>query len=305
MALHYLTGMKILTALLLFSVSFFTSAQEKMVTANGHKFNVYTKGLESRKKNAPVIVFENGMGMGLGNWDTVIDELAKMAPVFAYYRSGVEKSEKVFQMPTVKVVADNLHALLSVLKIDPPYLLVGHSMGGVYIRGFAGLYPNEVAGLVFIDPADFTESKDDWNSIFRKIGVPEKRIDEMMYDRLYKKSEVDSVRFGPWSEGQVLTELRRTDFAAVTALPLPKVPICFIVGGKFEVPREHWSKDFDHPTFFLVKSNGNMERWRKITDAGAKGSSLIYLPECGHFVHRENPKAVIDAVKGMARSVEF
>ena len=159
----------------------------------------------------PVVVFENGMGMGLGNWHVVMEEIAKTAPVFAYDRSGVEKSETVFQLPTVRRVADNLKALLSGLNIAPPYVLVGHSMGGVYIRGYAGLYPDDVAGLVFVDPADFTESKDDWNGIFRTLGISEKRITEMMHERLYAKAEVDSVNFGPWSEVQVLTELRRND----------------------------------------------------------------------------------------------
>ncbi len=274
------------------------------MTANGHKFDVYFKGLENRKKGSPVIVFENGMGMGLGNWDMVIDDVATFAPVFAYDRSGVEKSEKVFQMPTVKVVAENLKALLTSLNIPPPYILVGHSMGGVYIRGFAGIYPNEVSGLIFVDPADFTESKDDWNSIFRTIGVPEKRIDEMMYDRLYKPSEVDSAYFGPWSEGQVLGALRRTDFAEISNLPMPNVAVCFLVGGRFDVPVERRSKDFNHQEFFIVKSNRNMERWRKLVDAGSSGSSLIYLPHCGHYVHRDDPKAVINSIRSMVEDLK-
>src|SRR5688572_27846970 len=105
----------------------------------------------------------------------------------------------------------------------------------------------------------------------------------MMYERLYKKSEVDSVRFGPWSEMQVLGDLRRTDFAEVSKLPLPESPVCFLVGGKFEVPVERRSKEYNHAEFFVVKSNRNMERWRKITDSSPKGSYLIYLPNCGHY----------------------
>ena len=127
-----------------------------------------------------MLVFENGMGMGLGNWNTIMDSLANNAPVFLYDRQGVEKSDKVFQMPTPQKIAANLKLLLSELKIEPPYILIGHSMGGVYVRAFAGYYPNDIAGLVFVDPADFTETKADWNQIFRAIGVSEKRIDEML-----------------------------------------------------------------------------------------------------------------------------
>jgi len=294
--LHF-TFTLLLTGLLAYS-------QERLVKVDGHNFNVYSKGLENRKENAPVIVFENGMGVGLGSWDVVIEQLSKVAPVFAYDRSGVGKSDKVFQMPSVKLVAENLKSLLTALNIPPPYILVGHSMGGLYARGYAGIFPDEISGLIMIDPADFTESKDDWNSIFRTIGVPEKKIDEMMYDRLYKASEVDSVRFGSWSERQVLGELRRTDFAEISTLPLPDAPICFIVGGKFEVPIDRRSKDFDHAAFFVVKSNRNMERWRKLIDSSSKGGDLIYLSNCGHYIHRDDPPAVINIIQSMWNSVK-
>jgi len=278
-------------------------SQEKLVKVNGHNFNTYQKGFEKRKKNTPAIIFENGMGVGLGNWDLVIDQIAKFAPVFAYDRAGVEKSDKVYQMPTPKVVADNLKSILTTLNIDPPYILVGHSMGGVYIRGYAGFYPNDIAALVFIDPADFTETKQQWNSIFRAIGVPEQKIDEMLYDRLYTKSKVDSLNFGPWSEGEVLGDLRRTDFAAINDLPMPGVPIYFLVGGRFEVPPDRRSKDFDHERFFIVKSNQNMEHWRKVIDASGKGGALIYLPKSGHYIQRDEPKAVINALKFIIENI--
>ena len=176
-------------------------------------------------------------------------------------------------------------------------------MGGVYVRAFAGFYPNDVVGVIMVDPADFTESKDDWNSIFRTIGVPEKKIDEMMYERLYKPSAIDSAYYGPWSEGQVLSELRRTDFAEIQRLPMPNVPVYFLVGGRFEVPADYQSKDFDHPRFFIVKSNRNMERWRAFLDSSSKGGQLIYLPNCGHYIHRDDPKAVINSIKYMLNSL--
>lgn len=271
--------------------------QEKLIKVNGTKFNIYTKGFEKRKKNVPAIIFENGLGMGLGNWDTVIDQIAEFAPVFAYDRAGVEKSQTTFQMPTVGVVAQNLKSILTTLNIGPPYIIVGHSMGGLYARGFAGLYPNEIAGLVFIDPADFTESKAEWNSIFRSIGVPEKQIDEMLYKRLYQKTVIDSAWFGPSSELEVLTALRRTDFAEVTNLPIPNVPIYFLVGGKFEVPPDKRSQEYNHEEFFTKRTNINIERWREFIYSSSKGGSLIYLSNCGHYVHRDDPKAVINTIK--------
>ncbi|MCE7040413.1 alpha/beta fold hydrolase [Dyadobacter sp. CY312] len=278
-----------------FSIKAFS--QEKLVKVNGINFNVYTKGLDSRKVNSPVLIFENGMGVGLGSWDTVLDELAKTAPVVAYDRANVEKTDGDFEMPTIKRVAENLKAILNTLRIPPPYVLVGHSMGGLYARGFAGFYPADIAGLVFIDPADFTETKENWNQIFRTIGVPEKRIDEMIYNRLYVPSKVDSLHYGTWSESQVLGQLRRTDFAEVKNMPLPQVPIYFFMGGKFEVPLDRRSKDYDHEAFFTERIHVNIERWRKFIYSSSKGGSLIYLSNSGHFIHRDDAKAVTGNIK--------
>lgn len=296
--------MRIVLLILFIALSFSAHTQERLIQANGQQFNVLTKGLETRKTGAPVIVFENGLGMGLGNWNTILDELAQELPVLAYDRAGVNKSEKVYKMPTVKLVAENLKAILNTLNIPPPYLLVGHSLGGVYIRGFAGFYPKDIAGLVFIDPADFTESKNDWNNIFRTLGLSEQRIDEMLQNRLYRPAAADSLNFGFWSESRVLTELRQTDFVEITQLPFPQVPTYFFVGGKFEVPVERRSKEYDHERFFHIKNNSNMDRWKKVIYATNKPGALIYLTHTGHYIHRDDPRAVIENIKVLIRSLE-
>lgn len=298
--------MKRVIGFLILLIAFTSFAQEKLVNVNGKNFAVYAKGLEIRKANAPILIFENGMGVGIGSWDTVLEQLAAVAPVFAYDRAGVEKSDKIYEMPTPKRTAENLKAILTAMNISPPYVVVGHSMGGLYARSFAGYYPADIAGLVFVDPADFTESKEDWNQIFREIGVPEKRIDEMMYNRLYNTKPAtarDSLYFGPWSEGQVLGALRRTDFAEIKALPLPNVPVYFFVGGKFEVPLAYRSKDYDHERFFHVKNDKNMERWRALIHSSTKGGVLIYLTNSGHYVHRDEPNAVIANIKLMLENL--
>ena len=295
---------KILVILTLLASTLSAFSQEKMAHVNGVNYHVLTKSLEQRKPGQPVLVFENGMGMGLGNWNTITDSLANDAPVFLYDRQGVEKSDKVFQLPTPQKIAANLKLLLKELKIEPPYLLIGHSMGGVYVRAFAGYYPNEVAGLVFVDPADFTETKADWNQIFRSIGVSEKRIDEMLIKRLYTPSKVDSSRYAAWSEGQVLTDLRKTDFAELSSLPIPQVPILFFVGGKLEVPMERRSKEYDHERFFEVKNSSNMLRWRRFIHSSSKGGALIYLSNSGHFVHRDDPATVIGNIRMMLKAIE-
>ncbi|GAB3515625.1 alpha/beta fold hydrolase [Emticicia fontis] len=299
--------MKKLLYLFLLLATLTAYSQERLVKVNDKNFAVYTKGLENRKPNAPVLVFENGMGVGIDSWNKVLDELARIAPVFAYDRAGVEKSDKIYQVPTPKATAENLKAILTTLNIPPPYVVIGHSLGGLYARGFAGYYPKDIAGLVFIDPADFTESKDDWNQIFREINVPEKRIDEMMYERLYQPTKPaahnDSLNFGPWSERHLLTALRKTDFAEIKNLPLPNVPIYFFVGGKFEVPPAYQSKDYDHERFFHVKNSKNIGRWLQLIHSSGKGGALIYLSNSGHYIQQDDAKAVIANIKFLLESL--
>lgn len=287
---------KLCLLFLLFSLG--AQAQERQINVNGNNYHAYLKGFETRKAGTPALIFENGLGVGLGNWDSILEPLAQVAAVFAYDRAGVEKSDVQYKMPTVNQVAENLKSILTALQIAPPYILVGHSLGGVYIRGFAGLHPGDIVGLVFIDPADFTETKADRNVLLRDLGVAPKRIDELAHERL-KKSEVDSLHFGPWSEGEVLKMLRQTDFAELNRLPLPNVPICFFIGGKFEVPPERWSKDFNQPAFFALRTSRDMERWKKLVYSSGQGGSLIFLSTSGHFVHRDDPRAVIGNIKIM------
>lgn len=275
------------------------------MNVNGNNYHVFVKGFENRVANAPAIIFENGMGVDLGNWKKILDRVSSFAPVFAYDRAGIGKSDKIFTMPTTKFVSENLHDILKALKIAPPYILVGHSLGGVYIRSFAGFYPNEISGLVFIDPADFTETKNDWNDIFRKMGVPEKKIDEMLYNRLYQqRTRIDSANFGPWSERQVLNDLRKTDFSEMAELLLPNVPIYFFVGGKFEVPPAQRSKDYDQEAFFHIKNSSNMERWKKLIYSSGKVGALIYLTHAGHYIHWDDPRSVINNIKNLAESLK-
>ena len=126
----------------------------------------------------------------------------------------------------------------------------------------------------------------------------------MLINRLYTPSKVDSSRYAAWSEGQILTDLRKTDFDELSSLPIPQVPILFFVGGKLEVPMERRSKEYDHEQFFEVKNSSNMLRWRRFIHSSSKGGALIYLSNSGHFVHRDDPATVIGNIRLMLKALE-
>ena len=103
----------------------------------------------------PVVILEAGAvdpgKSHLDEWSRVFDQLAAIAPVIAYERRGNGMSEDDTERPTMRRVAHVLHDLLRQINVAPPYVLVGHSWGGNYIRAFTDEYPMEVVGLVFID----------------------------------------------------------------------------------------------------------------------------------------------------------
>lgn len=101
--------------------------------------------------NVPTVVFENGSRSTLDKWDKVIAEVANEATVFAYNRPGYGKSDKPSTPRDGKTVVEELRQLLREQGLQPPYVLVGHSLGGLYMQMYARSYPQEVQGVVLVD----------------------------------------------------------------------------------------------------------------------------------------------------------
>lgn len=99
----------------------------------------------------PVVVFEAGAGEGRDTWSRVAPAIAKDAPVFAYTRDSLHGTDTTTDGADGAAVVHRLRARLAELGHRPPFLLVGHSIGGLYMQLFARLYPSEVAGVVLID----------------------------------------------------------------------------------------------------------------------------------------------------------
>src|SRR6476619_7104545 len=118
------------------------------------------------------VVFESGSGSPLETWIRVQPEVSRFAKTISYDRAGNGLSTKGATPRDGRNIATELHAALRNAQAAPPYILVGHSLGGPYIRIFAGMYPDEVAGLVLVDPTQ--EELIAWNKA-RKAHPPRKR----------------------------------------------------------------------------------------------------------------------------------
>lgn len=110
-------------------------SQSKFVRVGGFDIWVNAIGLDEREPGQPLIVLESGLGTPMDHWDRVLEGLSELGPVLAYDRPGIGKSEPDEELPTIQNVNKKLLALLKKLGQEPPYLLVGHSLGGAYVRG--------------------------------------------------------------------------------------------------------------------------------------------------------------------------
>jgi pimeloyl-ACP methyl ester carboxylesterase len=106
---------------------------------------------------APTVVFESGLGNYKETWDKVFPIIATTNAVFAYDRPGIGQSTATFRPRDGATIVEDLRALLKSRNVQPPYVLVGHSAGGLYMQLYARRYPSEVAGLVLIDSTHPTQ----------------------------------------------------------------------------------------------------------------------------------------------------
>ena len=114
-------------------------------------------------RGSPTVVLESGLGGPTVLWGQVQPALAKSVRVCSYDRDGLGWSEESHQPRTAARFASDLHAALHAAGEDGPYVMVGHSIGGMLALNFAAAYPSEVAGAVLLEPthpAQFAEGGD-------------------------------------------------------------------------------------------------------------------------------------------------
>lgn len=126
----------------------------QMVDIGGYRLHMHVEG-----EGTPTVILDAGAG-GIGlSWELVRPAIAKVTRVVTYDRAGLGWSEPSPKPRKADVIAEELHALLTNADIKAPYILVGHSLGGPVARQFAAKYPDEVAGLVMVDPAHEQQMK--------------------------------------------------------------------------------------------------------------------------------------------------
>ncbi len=119
----------------------------RLIDVGGRRLHFHEQG-----SGSPVVILEAGIaGTSLG-WALVQPEIAKFTRVCSYDRTGLGWSDAAASAPSVSDAISDLRTLLSRANVQPPYVLVGHSFGGLLVRAYARCRPEEIAGLVLIDP---------------------------------------------------------------------------------------------------------------------------------------------------------
>ncbi len=119
---------------------------DQMVDVNGIQMR-----LDCRGSGSPTVVLEAGAQSSAITWGRIPDDVAQYTRVCSYDRAGYGWSDPVREELVPQRVAEMLHELLAQAGEQPPYLMVAHSMGGVYARTFTAAYPGEVVGMVLVD----------------------------------------------------------------------------------------------------------------------------------------------------------
>jgi pimeloyl-ACP methyl ester carboxylesterase len=143
--------------------------------------NVKTEEINNRRveyslirNGAVTVVFENGLDGKMKWWKKVIPEISKDATTFAYNRPGYGRSDSASTPRDGLYTVEELRTFLKNKGLEPPYVLVGHSYGGLLMQLFARKYPDEVIALVLVDsthPAQFKGkgSIENWPAWFRLL----------------------------------------------------------------------------------------------------------------------------------------
>ncbi|MFF2755709.1 alpha/beta fold hydrolase [Psychrobacillus sp. NPDC058041] len=226
-------------------------------------FQLFAK-LTGENKGKPTVVMDAGYGDSSKAWDSIISDISMLTEVLIYDRAGLGKSEKSSKSRTSSEMVKELNELLYRAKIKHPYILVGHSFGGVNARLYATEYPNEVSGLILVDstPEDYREKflptmSKEFREAYNKQFVYEGNYEEFM-----------------GSLKQVKESRRKLN-----------VPLIVLSAGK----KAHYSEE----------SQKLWNEMQKEILEISSNSEFIVAENSAHYIQNDEPEVVIDAIKRM------
>jgi pimeloyl-ACP methyl ester carboxylesterase len=241
-----------------------------LVDAGGYRLRIDLEGV-----GTPTVVMDAGLNQTMNSWGSVPSQVATFTRVVIYNRAGLEKSD----MPagprprTSQQIIDDLHTMLVNAGIKGPYVLVGHSFGGLNVRLFASQHPEKVAAIVLVDA-----SHEDQYARFAALKSPEDREKYLSHEGGENHERVDILS----SAAQVRA-----------AGPLPAVPLIVLTAG----PR-------DEPSDAVSRATAAAQTELQQNLAGLiPGGRQIVAENSGHFIQLDRPDLVVDAIRSAVEAV--
>ena len=221
----------------------------------------------------PAIVLLNGAGVTLEGWRALYPGIERIGTVFAWNRLGVIGSDQPQRVQNGAAVIASLRELMSYAGLQPPYVLVGHSLGGLYANLFARLHPQEVAGVLFLEathPDDHAVLRQHETQLGRALSKVFSIPQWLFKPNLH--SEIEGV-------GESAEEVE-------SAGPFPPIPVSVVTGGAA-------------PPKWLM-SPAALEAKRAHQEALARLSphgEQIVASRSGHFPQVSEPDLVLDVLR--------
>jgi pimeloyl-ACP methyl ester carboxylesterase len=291
--------------------------------------------LNPQGSGRPVVVLEAGIAATSISWSVVQARLAQFSTVCSYDRAGLGWSERRIDrscLRTVEQMVAELHKLLRKGGLVAPFILVGHSFGGLLVSAFAHAYPEQVAGLVLVDPISLTY----WGSGSRAnadrilAGARLSRRGAILAHLGLVRAALSILNAGgrrfPMQIAQAVarqgTGLMENLAREIAKLPrelhstvrahwsrpngflamaehLKALPACATAGLTMSVP-------VHIPVTILSAGNATVEELRE-RDAWVARSTRgchIRVPGTGHWLQLERPELIVDAVRKMIEPVD-
>jgi pimeloyl-ACP methyl ester carboxylesterase len=280
-----------------------------LVEFDGARSHLYCIG-----HGSPIVLLEAGLdGNGSFSWRRVQPGIAVSTRVCAYDRAGILWSEPRREPRDAYRIADELHALLAAASEPPPYVMVGHSLGGLLVRVFARRFKGEVVGLVLVDSAHPTQvARMSRVTVPKTPSPPEKpllviRLVRKVATRLLAIIGVTRLMAPPVnppeayarsSTAAMLAEARefgeiceQAETGKVGSLPL----VVLTAGRRFSLPgmSEEMQNSFHDIRFSLQDDLARLS-----TNVDHRVS-----PVAGHYIQLDDPAAVITAVRDVVTAV--
>jgi pimeloyl-ACP methyl ester carboxylesterase len=281
-------------------------------------------------QGSPAVVFESGIAASSVNWTPVQNAVSAWTSTASYDRPGFAWSESSRRPLTPGEMNDLCRELMTKAGLRPPYVLVGHSFGGLLARLYASRWPAEVAGLVLVDPALLLEWSEPAPHRLRMLGrgVVLSRRGALLARIGFVRLSLKLLSSGRRALPQLFSKLSSGKGHSVAER---------LVGEVRKLPPElwpavqsHWCcpKSFDSMSWHLaalpalaaevalakplgripvtVISGGHLSaeacaEHEAISRSSERGKHII-ASGCGHWVHLDQPSIVLDAIRDMLRN---